>query len=156
MKAPTTRNNKSKHQANGDWFNHRTESIMIIYTVLLYEASSHKPRLVFINRTIGTELRFEDPFAANNVSARWKGYQYPRFVSLKCLELSLHSSTPSCLRESSAMRCRLHHKRPATIGIISNRAIPIHLGTGDIIAPSRDDDPCWFNSGRRCRRRRGW
>jgi hypothetical protein len=48
-KAPTTGDNKREHQVNRDWFNQNTKSIMIINTVLLCDAMSHKPRLVFIN-----------------------------------------------------------------------------------------------------------
>ena len=57
----------------------------------LIKTSNNKPCFVTINTSIWSILDFKQPFAANDISMRWWGNQWPSLIFLKSFEFNFHS-----------------------------------------------------------------
>jgi hypothetical protein len=68
-KMPITRGGEGEHQPYSLRFNHRTEGVEVVDTVLLRKTASNQARLVLVDGAVGVLLQFIHPFAADNILA---------------------------------------------------------------------------------------
>ena len=97
------------------WFA-RAKSLIVIKTMLLLKATSHKTSFVTLKRTIGVSLDLVDPLAGDGTNARREGNQIPSARALKIRQLFSHRKLPF----------RLSHGSPIGGGLSKNReTVPI-------------------------------
>ena len=83
-----------ENNTNSSGFNYRTESFMIIKTMLLTKTFSDQPCLVTLNCPCMIPFEFIDPFSLNDIGIWGTRDQGPSVVSHKGRVLVCHSLTP--------------------------------------------------------------
>jgi hypothetical protein len=98
-KRPTAGDNHRKQDANGGWLDNRTETILIVNTITLFEPLSHQTSFVTINSAIGLPFDLIHPFAVNNIPAMRARHKTPSIVSEQSRVFFIHSKLPLRIRE---------------------------------------------------------
>src|SRR3990170_220329 len=140
---PVTNRSHSKESADSGHVGHRSESLIIIASLLLLKATSHKTSLVTLKRTIGASLNLIDPLARDGTNTRRRGNQIPHASALKRSNLLGHRKLPFRLSHGSPIGSGLNNGRET----VPVRRIAIRWGE----RPSTKV----VNRGRRGRRRAG-
>lgn len=68
MNKPVVGECQTEDCADGGWFDDRIESLIIIHTRSLSESAMDPTSLISLQRTIGIQLMFEDPFSSDHIS----------------------------------------------------------------------------------------
>jgi hypothetical protein len=140
---PMTNRSHSKESANSGHVGHRSESLIIIASLLLLKATSHKTSFETLKRTIGASLNLIDPLARDGTNTGRKGNQIPRASALKRSNLLGHRKLPFRLSHGIPIGSGLSNSRET----VPVRRIAIRWGA----RPSTKV----VNRGRRGRRRSG-
>jgi hypothetical protein len=94
---------------------HGCEGLIIITTLLLLEATSHKTRFVVLKRSIGASLNLIDPLACDGTNTgRWRD-KIPSASALKRSNLLGHGKLPFGMALSIPIRSRLEGNRKTIV-----------------------------------------
>jgi len=122
---PMTNRSHSKESADSGHVGHRSECLIIIASLLLLKATSHKTSFVALKGTIGASLNLIDPLAGDGTNTGRKGNQIPRAIALKRRKLLGHRKLPFRLSHGSPIGGGLSNGRKT----IPFRRIAIRWGT---------------------------
>jgi hypothetical protein len=108
---PVANRGHGKKSAHGGHMSHGCKSLIIITTLLLLEATSHKTRFVALKRSIGASLNLVDPLACDGTNTgRWRD-KIPSASALKRSNLLGHGKLPFGMALSIPVRSRLEGNR---------------------------------------------
>jgi hypothetical protein len=68
-KRPSSSDSQLEQKTNSGGLDHRTEGVLIIKAITLFESFSNQPSLVYFNRAIGMFLDFENTHGINDTDA---------------------------------------------------------------------------------------
>jgi hypothetical protein len=112
---PVANRGHSKKSAHGGHVSHGCKSLIIITTLLLLEATSHKTRFVALKRSIGASLNLVDPLACDGTNTgRWRD-KIPSASALKRSNLLGHGKLPFGMALSIPVRSRLEGNRKTIV-----------------------------------------
>jgi hypothetical protein len=94
---------------------HRCKSLIIIMTLLLLEATSHKTHFVVLKRSIGVSLNLVDPLACDGMNAGRRRDKVPSASALKRSNLHGHGKLPFGMALSIPIRRRLEGNRKTIV-----------------------------------------
>jgi hypothetical protein len=67
---PSMSKSHGEQNANGSWLDNRTERVLVVKTIALFEPFGNESCLVSLYAAIRLVLDFEHPLAVNNIGAR--------------------------------------------------------------------------------------
>jgi hypothetical protein len=94
---------------------HRGKSLIIITTLLLLEATSHKTRFVALKRSIGAGLNLIDPLACDGTNTERRRDKIPGATTLKRNNLLGHGKLPFGMTLSIPIRSRIKGNRKTIV-----------------------------------------
>jgi hypothetical protein len=94
---------------------HRCKSLIIITTLLLLEATSHKMRFVALRRSIEAILNLVDPLACDGTNTGRRRDKIPSASVLKHSNLLGHGKLPFGMSLSTPIRSRLEGNRKTIV-----------------------------------------
>jgi hypothetical protein len=94
---------------------HLGESLIIVKTLLLLEATSHKTRFVALKRSIGAGLNLLDPLASDGTNTGRRRDKIPGASALKRSNLLGHGKLPFGMTLSIPIRSRLKGNRKTIV-----------------------------------------
>jgi hypothetical protein len=94
---------------------HRCKSLIIITTLLLLEATSHKTRFVALKRSIGASLNLIDPLACDGTNTGRRRDKIPSASALKRNNLLGHGKLPFGMSLGIPIRGRLEGNRKTIV-----------------------------------------
>jgi hypothetical protein len=94
---------------------HRYKSLIIITTLLLLEAKSHKTRFLALKRSIGASLNLVDPLACDGRNTGRRRDKVPSASALKCSNLLILGKLPFGMALSIPIRCRLEGNKKTIV-----------------------------------------
>jgi hypothetical protein len=103
---PVTRDNNSKHHANGGRFHNRVESLVVVNPGALSETPEDPASLVAIKGPVGTKVVCEDPLVGDDIGATGPGDKLPGPIAHQGLVLVLHSRAPIGVDKCNTYRGR--------------------------------------------------
>lgn len=124
---PVANGGHRKKSANSGHMSHGGESLIIITTLLLLEATSHKTSFLMLKRTIRAGLNLIDPLAHDETNMGWRRNQIPCASAFKHSNLLSHRKLPLEVNDSILIRSRLKDNRRKTIVV---RRISVRWGRG--------------------------
>jgi hypothetical protein len=149
-KGPATSDSKGQQQPNSGRLNNRTEGILVVKTVPLFETLSNESGLVPLNRAICMPFDLEDPFGINDVETGARRDQLPSTIVTESLNLKVHGSTPvrntQCSLIMSRFRSWIRLRMSNRCSNPSHSAIRAFLGPMNAAATARMqamDGPGW-------------
>jgi hypothetical protein len=113
---PITNRSHSEKSADSGHVGYGSERLIIIASLLLLKATSHKTSFVTLKRTIGASLDLIDPLACDGTNTRWRGNQIPRASALKGSNLLRHRKLPFRLSHGITVGSGLSNSRKAVLG----------------------------------------
>jgi hypothetical protein len=90
---------------------HRCKSLIVITTLLLLEAMSHKTHFVALKRSIRASLNLVDPLACDGMNTGRRRDKVPSAGALKRSNLLSHGKLPFGMALSIPIRSRLEGNR---------------------------------------------
>jgi len=106
MNMPILRERQRENCPNRSRFHNKTECPIIINTRMLCETASNPTSFVAFQTSIFKKLMLENPFARDDIGARRPRHEIPGVIGDKSRILSLHSSAPVWVSESTAKGLR--------------------------------------------------
>ena len=100
MNAPLKVECNDKHNTDGDWINHGTESLVKVNALLLVKAFSNKASFISCNRVVKILLNTKHPFVAHYILPRARGNESPSTVLDKSIIFFLHRRNPLVIPKS--------------------------------------------------------
>jgi hypothetical protein len=94
---------------------HRCKSLIIIKTLLLLEATSHKTRFVALKRSIGVSLNLVDPLACDGMNTGRRRDKIPSASALKRNNLLGHGKLPFGISLNIPIISRLEGNRKTIV-----------------------------------------
>jgi hypothetical protein len=101
---PLLNRSHSKKSADSGHVSNRSQSLIIIMTLLLLKTASNKTRLITLKRTIGASLNLIDPLISDRTNAWGTGHKISRASSLKSSNLLSHRVLPFQMKNSLVIR----------------------------------------------------
>jgi hypothetical protein len=101
-------NKKSAHSGH---MSHRSKSLIIVTTLLLLKAMSHKTRFISLKRSIRAGLNFLDPLTHDGTNTGRRRNKIPSASALKRSNLLGHGKLPFGMTLSIPIRSRLEGNR---------------------------------------------
>jgi hypothetical protein len=112
---PMANRGHGKKSANGGHMSHGCEGLIIIMTLFLLEATSHKTRFVALKRSIGASLNLIDPLACDRTNTRRWRDKIPSASALKRSNLLGHGKLPFGMALSIPVRSWLEGSRKTIV-----------------------------------------
>ena len=97
----------SEKCADSGHMGHGSKSLIIITTMLLLKATSHKTSFITLKRTIRASLNLIDPLTSDGANTGRKRNQIPRDGAFKGSNLLCHGKLPFRMNNSISIRSRL-------------------------------------------------
>jgi hypothetical protein len=94
---------------------HRCKSLIIITTLLLLEATSHKTRFVELQRSIGASLNLVDPLACDGTNTWRRRDKIPGASALKRSNILGHGKLPFEMALNIPIRSRFMGNRKTIV-----------------------------------------
>jgi hypothetical protein len=113
---PMTNRSHSEKSANSGHVGNRSECLIIITSLLLLKATSHKTSFVTLKRTIGASLDLIDPLASDGTNTGRRGNKIPRASALKGSNLLSHRKLPFRLSHGITVGSGLSNSRKTVLG----------------------------------------
>jgi hypothetical protein len=101
---PLLNRSHSKKSADSGHMSNRSQSLIIIMTLLLLKTASNKTSLITLKRTIGASLNLIDPLISDRTNAWGTGHKISRASSLKSSNLLSHRVLPFQMKNSLVIR----------------------------------------------------
>jgi hypothetical protein len=111
-----TNRSHSEKSANSGHVGNRSECLIIITSLLLLKATSHKTSFVTLKRTIGASLDLIDPLASDGTNTGRRGNKVPCASALKCSNLLSHRKLPLRLSHGIPIGGGLNSSRKTVLG----------------------------------------
>jgi hypothetical protein len=121
---PVANRGHSKKSAHSGHMGHRGKSLIIVTTLLLLKATSHKTRFVALKRAIRAGLNLVDPLACDGTDTGRRRDKIPGASALKRSNLLGHGKLPFGMMLSIPIRSRLKGNRKT----ILTRRVTIRWG----------------------------
>jgi hypothetical protein len=112
---PVANRGHGKKSVHGGYMSHRCKSLIIIMTLLLQEAMSHKTRFVALKRSIRASLDLVDPLACDGTNIGRRRDKVPSASALKRNNLLGHGKLPFRMALSFPIRSRLEGNRKTLV-----------------------------------------
>jgi hypothetical protein len=128
MKTPALRDCNRENQVNSDKLNHRTECIIIINTIVMFETHGYKVSFVAVIGAISLTLDFINPLAINQIMTCLKRNQMLGIFLHKGRKLRVHCSLLIRIRYSGL---EIHQLFRTSKIPIADCTIQINLGLGN-------------------------
>jgi hypothetical protein len=112
---PVANRGHGKKSAHSGHMGHRGKSLIIIMTLLLLEATSHKTRFVALKRSIGAGLNLIDPLACDGTNTERRRDKIPGATTLKGNNLLDHGKLPFGMTLSIPIRSRIKGNRKTIV-----------------------------------------
>ena len=90
---------------------YRSESLIIVVSLLLLKTMSHKTSIVTLERTIRASLNLIDPLELNGTNIGRRGNQIPRASVLERINLLYHCKLPFGMSNNIPTRSRLKNSK---------------------------------------------
>jgi hypothetical protein len=108
---PVANRGNSKKSPHSGHMSHRSKSLIIVTTLLLLKATSHKTRFIALKESIGAGLNFVDPLAYDGTNTGSGRKKIPSASALKRSNLLGHGKLPFRMMLSILIRSRLEGNR---------------------------------------------
>jgi hypothetical protein len=112
---PVANRGHSKKSVHGSHMSHKCKSLIIITTLLLLEATSHKTRFVALKRSIRASLNLVDSLACDGTNTGRRRDKIPSASALKRSNLLSHGKLPFRISLSIPIRSRLEGNRQTIV-----------------------------------------
>jgi len=103
MDRPRARYGEAEDDPNRGRFDNRTESLIVVESMLLFEPADDPPSLMASEGAVGVVLVLEDPLAGDDIGTRRARYKPPGAVVDERPVLVNHRSAPIGVGEGAAI-----------------------------------------------------
>jgi hypothetical protein len=112
---PVANRGHGKKSAYGAHMSHRCKSLIVITTLLLLKATSHKTHFIALKRSIGASLNLVDPLTGDGTNTRRRRDNIPSASAPKRSNLLGHGELPFRISLSIPIRSRLEENRKTIV-----------------------------------------
>jgi hypothetical protein len=112
---PVANRGDSKKSAHSGHMSHRSKSLIIVTTLLLLKATSHKTRFIALKKSIRAGLNFVDPLAHDGMNTGRRRNKIPSASALKRSNLLGHGKLPFGMMLSIPIRSQLEGNRKTVL-----------------------------------------